>query len=117
MVNPATKPDTAECNDAQQESVQTAPTCRFSADDLADIADCFERYTGHAAWAGYGFTEENTDELDTIYLFSSGFKGGRLTLRQPRIGQYELLSFDGELLWCGSQLTEFAKVLIPQNKE
>lgn len=117
MVNPAMKPGPAECNDAQQESVQTAPTCGFSADDLADIADCFERYTGHAAWAGYGFTEENSDELDTIYLFSSGSKGGRLTLRQPRIGHYELLGFDGELLWRGSQLTEFAKVLVTENKE
>lgn len=117
MVNFAVKPNSAELDDVPQNSIQTAATCGFSAEDLADIADCFERSTGHAAWVGYGFADQASDDLATIYLFSSGSKGGRLKLRQPAKGWYELLGFDGELLWRGSRLTDFPKVLVPDKKK
>ena len=117
MAKYARRPYLVERREPKRNNPQTTAMCRFDANDLADIADCFERYTGHAAWVGYGFANAKHTDLGTIYLFSSDAQGGRLILRQPSEGCYELLGFDGEILWSGSHLMEFAKALIPDNKD
>ena len=102
---PQAAPRMKELHEVRRDEAASATP--FSGQDLADIADCFERRTGYSAWVGYGFADANAGSRSTIYLFSAGAEGGRLTLRQTGAGLYELRRLDGALLWSGSRLKDF----------